>query len=395
MKALTAVFLCAALLGAGGFWLWETWPLGEVRVARVDRTTVVQVLSEEGIVKPRTEVLVPAEAEGRLARLCVKEGARVKRGAPLAEIDSDYLKAEVRQYEAELNAMQRALDSWRESLAEAEARLKLKEKEHARRKKLYEKGVISVEEYDLAATELEVAERQRDSARSHILQAQADIGRAEATLEAAKVKLSKARIIAPINGLVVDIPVKAGEYLRQGQTVVHLVDDGGMFIEVEIAEADMGEVHVGQRAMISADAYPARTFAGRIVRIDPRSRLKGSVIEVKRSGEEKVFRAAVKFEDPKRLLKAGMVVYVDLVTMEKEDVPAVPREAVLTEEGAYIVYVLAGRRAWKRHIELGARGVDLVEVRQGVQPGELVILSRLDKIYDGARVLPKAASPKP
>ena len=188
---------------------------------------------------PGGEVVVGAERAGRVVRLLVDEGRVVRKGELLAELESDALRAALREGQAQV--------------VEAEAEARLAELTLHRREDLARERILAAHDLDQARRDLEIARARVDTAR-------AAVARDEA-------QLRETRIVAPIAGTVTARHVQPGEMLEVGRKVVTLADLSRLRIEAEADEADAAALAIGARAEIRADGFPGRTWTGRIEEI--------------------------------------------------------------------------------------------------------------------------------
>jgi len=188
---------------------------------------------------PGGEVVVGAERAGRVVRLLVDEGRVVRKGELLAELESDALRAALREGQAQV--------------VEAEAEARLAELTLHRREDLAREKILSAHDLDQARRDLEIARARVDTAR-------AAVARDEA-------QLRETRIVAPIAGTVTARHVQPGEMLEVGRKVVTLADLSRLRIEAEADEADAAALAIGARAEIRADGFPGRTWTGRVEEI--------------------------------------------------------------------------------------------------------------------------------
>ena len=185
---------------------------------------------------PGAEVRVAAERAGRVVRVLVEEGAAVKQGALVAELESDELRA--------------SLDEARARIAETEAEIRLAELNQGRRRELVAQKVVAVHDLDQSTRDVEIASARRDTARAEA-----------ARLEA---QLRKTRILAPLSGTVVTRSVDAGETVEAGTPVVTIADLTRLRIEGEADEADAGGLALGAPVQITAYGYAGKTWRGKI-----------------------------------------------------------------------------------------------------------------------------------
>jgi RND family efflux transporter MFP subunit len=198
------------------------------------------VVAEGRIVAyPGAEVRVGAERAGRLVSVLAEEGAAVRKGQLLAEIDSDELRA--------------ALAEARARVVEAEAESRLADANLARRQRLAEERI-------LAANDLDQATRDLDTARARVETAKASVLRYEALL-------AKSRLAAPITGTVIARKVDAGQMVDAGDHAFTVADLGRLRVEGEAHEADAGAVALGAEVTITAEGYPGRSWRGRVEEI--------------------------------------------------------------------------------------------------------------------------------
>ena len=188
---------------------------------------------------PGGEVVVGAERAGRVVRLLVDEGRVVRKGELLAELESDALRAAVREAQAQV--------------LEAEAEARLAEVTLRRREDLAREKIVAAHDLDQAQRDLEIARARVDTAR-------AAVARGEA-------QLRETRIVAPIAGTITGRHVQPGEMLEVGRRVVTLADLSRLRIEAEADEADAAALALGAPVQIRADGFPGRTWKGRVEEI--------------------------------------------------------------------------------------------------------------------------------
>jgi HlyD family secretion protein len=252
------------------------------------------VVAGPGRVEPVSEeVQVSAQLGGQLQRVTVEEGDRVSAGQVLAVLENDDYRARVASAEAEWRLKEAearkvvngARDQERAeaaaSLREAQAVLENAKADHERRRGLYAEQVISREEMDRADQQLRVADARVEALRQHhsLIDADAreeDAARAASEVALAKAKLDEARamcektfIRAPIGGVVLRRHRRAGESVSTqfDSPIVTIADRSTVRVRVDVDEADIGRVAVGQAAYVTADAFGARRFPGRVIRV--------------------------------------------------------------------------------------------------------------------------------
>ncbi|MBU1027385.1 MAG: efflux RND transporter periplasmic adaptor subunit [Candidatus Margulisbacteria bacterium] len=205
-------------------------------------------------------------------------------------------------------------------------------------------------------------------------------------LERAQTALNNTQIVAPFAGIVTEKAVVRGEAVSPGVPVLTVVDVDHPWVEIQIDEVDIAEVKIGYRVRFTTDAFADKEFYGRITWINKKAELKQVGGRVRFDEEDLVFRAKVKFEDGKDVLKPGMTVYAEIITGEKKDVVAVPREAITLRAGKRIAFVIKNNRARVAEVELGIKDAEKVEIISGLRVGEVVAISNLDNLKDRTKV---------
>jgi len=237
------------------------------------------------------EVRVGSELEGRLQEVPVEEGSHVTQGAVVAVLENQDYKARVSLAEADVSSREAELqrliagaraEERREAAAgtkEAEATLNNARAELKRYETLFADGLTAREQVEVRRTAVAEDEARLEAARHHqdLVDAtarQEDRSRAEAQVQLARSRLEEARsllaktvIRAPISGDVLRRQYRAGETVPAGAAIVTLGDLSRLHVRMEIDERDIARVHLGQEAYCTADAYGARRFPGRVVRI--------------------------------------------------------------------------------------------------------------------------------
>jgi HlyD family secretion protein len=238
-----------------------------------------------GLVEPVSEeVRVSAQIGGRLDRVLVDEGERVSAGQVLAIIDNRDYRARVESARADLDlrdAARRRVDNGARVQERDEARASLAEAEAVRRRGLLRERVISTAESDEAERAERVARARVDAASQRLdlvnaaareedrAGAAADVRLARARLDEAAALLEKTIIRAPIDGVVLRRHRRAGESVSTqfDSPIVTLADDRVRRVRVDVDEADIGRIAVGQSAYVTADAFGDRRFPGKVVRV--------------------------------------------------------------------------------------------------------------------------------
>ncbi len=263
----------------------------EVRTASI---TSQHLIAAPGRVEPISEeIKVSSEIRGKLKAVRVEEGEVVKRGQIIAVIVNDDYQAQVasakaqrQEKEAELRRVingarkQERQEAW-QGVEETRAQMENAQAEMNRRKTLVEKGVIAREEADRAEREFKVAKARFDAASERHsfvddaareedrAKAEADVALAHAQLDEAEARLEKTFVRAPMDGVILRKHMKSGESVSEMREtpIVTMADISKLRVRMDVDEADVGKLQVGQRAYITAEAFAGEKFYGRVVRI--------------------------------------------------------------------------------------------------------------------------------
>jgi HlyD family secretion protein len=301
-----AVILLLLVFGLLSLGRGKTSPYVTETVARGPLTVSV---SATGSLEPVTTVDVGSEISGRLDSVLVDYNDEVKKGQLLARIDTTQLAANVAKSEANLAAARAAVLTSEATLRETSAKAK-------RARELAPSGSISREVLETA-----VATAQR--AVADLASARARVTVAEAELASEKTTLAKAEITSPIDGVVISRDVDPGQTVAatfQTPKLFTLAEDlRRMQLQVDVDEADVGEVKAGQDATFTVDAYPNRRFEAKIESVRFASQTKNGVVS---------YTAILTVDNADLMLRPGMTATADIVTAAKPDVLLAPNGAL-------------------------------------------------------------------
>lgn len=341
-----------------------------VQLAAVTRGPVAYVLDTSGDVLPVMQVDVISRIAGYVERIDFEIGDRVAAGQVVATMDPKEQRHRVEEEEAAVKVAQA-------NLREKESQLLHAGKQVERARLLRQKDFISSQELDEAETRAQVAEAQKELA-------QAQLAQREAALAQARYQLGLTRVSAPFGGVVIRRLVDPGAYLSTSTPILTIAIADPLKVILHIPEKDVTLVRVGMEAKLEVDAFPGRSFKGKIARLnsalDPASRtLMGEVHVPNRDGH----------------LKPGMFARVSLILAQDKNALLVPAEAVLEEEGKDFVYSVAEGKAQKRAVVKGWAQDSLVAITQGLQEGEKIVVAGQHRLKPGTkvRVLEEKKSP--
>lgn len=336
---------------------------------RVSRKNIEKVVNATGEVKAIELVTVGAQTSGKIEYLPVKVGQKIKKGELIAQIDSTTQKNDVESTKAKLTSLQAQLDA-------AKISRKIAEKQFDRMQRLRKRDAASEED-------LENANDAFESAKAKVTELEASIAETKLALNTAQTNLGYTKITAPLDGIVVSVPVKTGQTVNANMntpTIVQIADLSKMEILIEISEGDIGNIKTGARVTYTVLSNPDNVYETTLDSIDPGLTLltNGEYGEVVGSSEAIYYYGRLVVPNADGALRIGMttqnVIYVD----SAENALTLPVLAVKNDNGRdYVDVLTAAGEVQKRYVATGlSDGVETV-VTDGVAEGENVIIAKL------------------
>jgi membrane fusion protein, multidrug efflux system len=318
-----------------------------VKTWTTERKSVRPYLETVGSLKANDEVTVSTEVDGILKSLKVDEGTSVTKGMTLAVInDTDY---------------RLAVDTAEAGLRQAEANLANSKIEYERKASLLKESLVTRQQFDDIFTRLTVAGREMD--------------RAKALVSLAREKSNKTVICSPIQGIVKQKMVTAGDFARAGTPILKIVQIDPLKLSFTVAEKDIGSLKIGQDVIFTADPFPAKEFSGRLATIYPSLDERSRTLQV----EAMVPNASL-------LLKPGIFTRVKLYTGAARDSVLVPITAILYEGTNVRIFVMEGDRARGKQIKTGMKYGEMMEITEGLKGGEQLIVVGQNQLAEGVKV---------
>jgi RND family efflux transporter MFP subunit len=363
-----------ALAGAGGYALTHKGsaapapaaataekkdPVHELSVrdiALVDARPLAVTLPLSGSLTPLAQATIRSKVSGVVRETTVQEGVNVAAGQTIARLDDSEARARV--------AQQQAL------LADADARLAMARKNQANSAALLKQNYIAQNAYDTTTNAVDLAQAAVDSAR--------------AQLELARIALNDTVIRAPLSGVVSKRHAQAGEKLSPDSPVFSIVDLRQLTLDAQVPASDIPRIRVGQEVQFKVDGFGTRSFAGKVLRINPAA-----------EAGSRAMLVYIGVDNPDAVLRAGMFAKGVVTTEKSAPHPLLPLGAVRQENGRDVVYRVDGGKVAAVPVKLGLKNEDegLVEALDGIAAGATVLAVKLDGVKPGAKVkLPAAAA---
>jgi len=360
-----------------------------VTFGKVQRQDLTSKVSANGRIDAKRKVDLSANVMGQVVNLAVREGDVVKKDDFLLQIDQKQLAATARSADAALQAVFSDRDA-------AKAMAIAAEQDYQRALRNYEQKVSP-------RADLDRAQSSRDSARANVMALEQRISQARENLNAARDTLQKTTMRAPMAGIVTALPVEEGEVAvigtmnNAGTVLMTIADMSVVEAVMEVDETDVPSVKVGQRATVTIDAYPNKTFPGLVTEVA------SSPIKVNglaSGGTQAVnFEVKIQVENPPPGVRPGFSASADIVTGTRSKALAIPIQALVVrekpgstpgkpqdEEGLFVVR--NGAVKFEK-VTSGLSGDSQIEILSGAKEGEQIVTGpfrALREIKDGSKV---------
>ena len=440
----------AAVAGTVASVRWSQSAQVTVQTAVAARGDLTSIVTASGEVKPKTYTNLGANAQGRVMQLMVKEGDHVRRGEVVAKIESIQATADVEQQrasiasaeadstasEAGLKVQDDTIKTQRATIDRTKADLDLAKINYDRYEQLYKAGVAPKSDFDqrkstyesqvagLREAELRLDQliSQRAQTVAQLQSTQRRVTQAQAGLTRLTDILEKHDVVTPLDGIVTTLPVQIGETVVPGiqnsaaSSIMTVADMSIVTAEVHVDETDIVNLKIGQKADVTIDAIPDRTFSGHVTEIGNEAILRstGQVASASAtsSTEAKDFKVVVQLDNPPQEVRPGLSCTAKIVTATRKDVLAIPLQALTVRQKGELadaaaarkkqkdsgqapldlvnekqrreevtgVFVIANQKAEFRKVETGITGTTDIEVLSGVEPGDQIVVGSYQAI---------------
>jgi len=323
-----------------------------VQTGKVQRLDLTSIVSASGEIKPKTYVNIGANAFGKITRLYVKEGDRVKKGQLLAQLENVQSTADVNATQASLEvgqtdavAAEAALNTSVADLNRAKSDAQRAQLDWDRAQGLFKEALIAKSEYDMRKAAFETADAGLAQAQARVAQAKAQkdsagrrISQIRANLTHAADVLQKTTYAAPFDGMITNLPVREGETVvigiqnSPGSTLMTIAEMSVLTAEVKVDETDIVNVRLGQPAEVSIDAMPKRPFKAVVSEIGNNAIVRSTGVSTSQqtsaSQEAKDFKVVVTLQNPPDDLRPGLTATAKITTAARGNALSVPIQAL-------------------------------------------------------------------
>ena len=358
-QAAKAVIVVSAVARASTGWRLLRWRSARIRV---ERGAIVAEVMGTGTLEARVKSTISPKISGRIEEILADQGDRVKAGQPLVRLDEEELKQQVEIAEAGVATARAAIDRLKADKQSAVAVAQQAKRERDRGQSLVAHNAISSSDVDKEIQAAATAESGVARAEAAIVEARQQLVAAEKTLAFHRAQLSNTLIAVPFDGLIVRRQHDPGDVVATGSPILLLVSTDVLWISAWVDETELARLREGQPARVVFRAEPERSYEGRVARLGK---------ETDRETRECTVDVRV-LKLPKNWA-VGQRAEVYVETGRKQAVPLLPSRLVVWHDARPGVFVASdGRAAW-REVALGVRNGDVVEVVDGLRPGETVI----------------------
>ncbi len=277
-----------------------------------------------------TNVIVSSKVNGEIKKILYDEGQFVNEGDTVMLIDHETLQLQLDQAEAGVESAKAQLNLLKngarkedvkqaeEAVKQAQVNYDLAEKDKERMENLKESNSISQNQYDNALAKFELSQAQLKSSKENLAklknfarpeelqQAEANLNRQTAGAKLLKKSINDSYVQSPINGVIVDKFFERGETVTQMTSLFKVADLRTVDLVIYVSEEELGKVQLGQKAAVSVDAYPGKTYSGKVTYISPEAEFTPKNIQTKDERTKLVFAVKIRIDNPKYELKPGM-----------------------------------------------------------------------------------------
>ena len=403
MKYWITIIVLLMVLGIVGFLLYPKWVSNgsnqKFRTTKVERGDISYAVTATGTINPVITVLVGSQVSGTIKALFADFNSQVKQGQVIAQIDPAIFEAQVQQGRANVINTQANLLNTQAGLKNAQANLQnfeanLEKAEVAvldtkrtldRNVELMKRNVIAQSTLDTAQANYDSAVAQRESAKAQVETAKSQIESAKAQIESARAQIEQARaslrvsetnlnyttIRSPVNGTVISRNVDVGQTVAaslQAPTLFTIAKDlTEMQVDTNVSEADVGRIEVGQESTFTVDAYPERTFRGRVSEVRNAPTTIQNVV---------TYDVVIQVGNKDLKLKPGMTANASVLIAHKEGVLKIPNAALRFRPASAKTERVVEK---KKETSPSGDGKKLEKESDGNKPGRVWTLSQEGK----------------
>ncbi len=381
-----------------------------VKTAMIEKGEISSYITSDGVIEEVEKAEIFFDTPLKVNKVLVEEGQQVKKGQQLLELDLDTLNSQLETLKISRNTQQVSIDSKAldAEVERAANNLKAAERNYDNTKKTYEDNIALYQANAISKAELDMSEKafiEAESGISGLKNTRIAYNTAVESRDNAKktgqenlrstdIQISdlekKIRTIqeecsSPINGVVAGLGVKEGSYTSSMQAAYKIINPDKLQIRAKVKEYDIKNIKEGQQVRITGEAIDKdKVVAGSVKSISP-----VAVTNMTSSGNETVVEVLVEVNDEGDILKPGYNVTCEISAVDKKDVLLAPMEAITPDKDDNNMVFIVNKQTMtmsQKHVKIGINSDMSVEILEGLQEGDLVVLDPQPAYRDGARV---------
>lgn len=368
-----------------------------VEVIEASRETIKDFVRLTGRVEAEDDVKVTSKIGGRIAEIKKDVGDFVRKGEVIFTLETSELQNQLAQAQAAVSAAQanlsanesaglpQQLEQVRASLEQAEANYTNVQADYERMKALYEQDAISKQLFDGITLKYKVAKTQYETAKEqhrltkerlpkNVDALRAQVKQAQSTVDLIQTNIQNSVIHSPVTGIVANKLANSGEVIGAGQPIITVVNIDKINVVIDVTEEEINKVRDGQEVDVKVNSLGEDKFKGTISIIPPAS------------NQTRLFQVKVSINNKDHVLKPGMFAEVDVQTGIKENTVVIPKDAILLKKNGNVVYLVKDGKAVEKMIKLGVTNGEKVEVIEGVEQGDQIVIKNQNLLKEGAKV---------
>jgi HlyD family secretion protein len=439
---ITLAALLVAAIGVYASTVYSKRGVVTVQTGQVTRGDLAAIVTSSGEIKPKNYINIGANAMGNITEILVKEGDHVRKGQLLARVENTQPSADVEAYqasvssaeadttasEAGLKAADENIHTMEAGLEHDKADLDRMKADYDRAQELFNEKLLARQDFELKKFTYEAQKAQITQSEARIVQARAQREQNAAQLSSTQRHITQARAnlnrfadvlrkydsVAPLDGVVTNLPVRVGESVvpgiqnSEGSVIMTIADMSVITAEVKVDETDIVSVHLGQVADITIDAIPNKTFKGHVSEIGDTAILRSTGLAASQSAissqEAKDFKVVIAMDNPPDEIRPGLSCTAKVTTATRSNAVTIPIQALTIRQHGDLeqpkpgststaqaatkpdpaaekarkeeiqgVFVVNAGKAEFRKVETGITGATDIEVLNGLKPGDQIV----------------------
>lgn len=346
-----------------------------VELADARKGPISAYLTSTANLKALRDVEVASQAEGVVRQINVEEGDFVQQGQVLCQLDDKQLQVDLELAQERMEQAKLQLDKARIAKEKAATQAANTAADLKRKQQAFAEQLVSAQEVDDVRYRLEEFQHDERAAASGEREARHRVEELDAEIAKSKLLIANSQVKAPFAGRITERMVELGKTVRNMDPVFRLASFSPLQADVHLSEQESHRVEPGQTATVRLGNETTNAVSGKVIRVSP-------VVD----GATGTVKVTVELQPKDAGFKPGAFVRVDIETDAKNDAVLVPRRAIVEDEGETYLFVAEGEKALRKKVTLGYEWEGDVEVREGVSPGEKVVVAGQGSLKEGDKI---------